>query len=180
MDEKQAIQLLKKYSSSEKALKGVMKHSVTVRKFALKIAEKIKSKHPDMKIDMDFIKSASIIHDIGRFDCPPGKDSYKHGVIGAEILRKEGVDERFAHLCECHVGPGIPKEDVKRQGLNIPVKNYLPENIEEKIITYADNLIWGDTIQPSEKVVKRFTEEIDGIVGARAKKLNEEIEALMQ
>lgn len=180
MDEKTAIGLLRKHANSEDALEKVLRHSKAVQRLALEFAQKISSKHPEIKIDKEFIKIACLLHDIGRFECPPSKKSYKHGVIGANILRKEGVEERFALVCERHIGPGIPKEDIKRQKLDLPIKDYVPLTIEEKIITYADNLLWGDIPQPSEKIVKRFTEEIDEIVGTRVKKLNDEIEGLMR
>lgn len=180
MEEKQAIQLLKKHANSEESYEAVLRHSQALQKLAIEIAEKIQTKHPEMNIDVEFIKVACILHDIGRFECPPGKNSYKHGVIGAKILRDEGVDERYALVCERHVGPGIPASDVERQGLDLPVKDYVPLSIEEKIITYADNLLWGDEPQPSQKIVERFNSEIDENVGARAKQLNDEIEGLME
>ncbi|MFC1741379.1 HDIG domain-containing metalloprotein [Nanoarchaeota archaeon] len=180
MDENDAIQLLKKHASSDTDYEGVLEHCRAVQKLALEVAEKIKSLHPELSVDVEFIRTAAILHDIGRFRYPPGKDSIKHGVAGAEILRAEGVDDRYALVCERHLGAGITASDVRKQGLPIPVHDYVPLSIEEKIITYADNRLWGDTPKDSLVVVKRFTDELGDAVGQKVKKLHDEIEALME
>ncbi|MBW2992650.1 HDIG domain-containing protein, partial [Candidatus Woesearchaeota archaeon] len=75
MNEKQAIQLLKKYSKgNRKVLELVLNHSKAVQKVALELAKDI----PDINIDL--IKIGSLLHDIGRFDCPPKTElSIRHG-----------------------------------------------------------------------------------------------------
>ena len=179
MDEKQAIALLKKHSTDENAFKAVLAHSRTVQKKALETAEAIKRRNTDIKIDTDFIKTACILHDIGRFKYPPGRDSIKHGLAGAELLRREGLNEEYARVCERHLGAGIPKEDVEKRNLPIPPKDYIPETIEEKIIAYADNLSSQNSICTSKDAVERFTKEIGSEAGERVKKLHNEIESLM-
>lgn len=180
MDEKQAIGLLKKYAKDDEAYDQVLAHVLAVKDLAVEIADKILQKHPEIKIDLDFIICASILHDIGRFDCPPGKDSPRHGVIGADIIRKEGLDQRFALVCERHLGGGITKQDVLDQDLDIPKKDYLPETIEEKIITYADKLISRDRRISAEEAIRRFHKEIGDRAGTRVQALHNEIEALMR
>jgi len=140
MDEEQAIQLLKKHATDDKSFRKVLAHSKAVQKTALEAAERIKARNPDVPIDIEFIRTACILHDIGRFAHPPGDGSVKHGVAGAELLRKEGLDERYARVCERHLGAGIPKEEIENKGLPLPAKDYVPETIEERIIAYADNL----------------------------------------
>ena len=81
MNEKEALKLLKKYSSSARAFKAVVEHVKVVQKLALEFAE-------DTDADKEFIKIASLLHDIGRFNSPPGsKDSLHHGIKGSTILR---------------------------------------------------------------------------------------------
>lgn len=180
MDKDKAIQLLKKHSTDEESFKAVLAHSKAVQEKALKVAERIKARNPDIAIDVDFIKSACILHDIGRFVHPPGEGSVKHGVAGAELLRSEGLDERYARVCERHLGAGIPADEVEKQGLPIPKKDYLPESVEERIIAYADNLTAGEGRASSEQAVKRFTDEIGEAAGSRVKKLHDDIEGMMQ
>ena len=154
MNQKEATALLRKYVKNEEQFRKVLAHSKAVQKAALKIAKKIK------KADIGFIKIASLLHDIGRFYHKPGtKESIKHGIKGAEILRKEGLD-RFARVAERHIGVGITKSDIIRQKLDLPLKNYIPKTIEEKIIARADNLIFGDKEKKLDDVIKRFRNEL--------------------
>lgn len=142
MEEEDAINLLKKHSSDEKSLKIVLDHSKAVQKVALRIAKKVMDN--GYLVDIDFIKTASLLHDIGRFNCPPGKRSVEHGVEGAEILLKENLPEE-ALVAARHIGGGISKEDIKEQKLPLAEEDYIPETLEEKIITYADQLIFEDS-----------------------------------
>jgi uncharacterized protein len=179
MDEKSAIQLLKKHSDDEKSYKIVLAHSKAVQKVALDIAEKIKAK--GHKVDIEFIKTAVLLHDIGRFKCKPGTpESIKHGVAGAQTLREEGIDERYALVCERHLGAGISKEEVKKQGLPLPEKDYVPQTIEEKIIAHADNLLWGTKPKTIKDVVERFNKEVGENAGRKMQALNDELEGMMK
>ena len=170
LTEKAAIKLLKKHSTSA-AYKHVLLHSNAVRKLALKIASKIKNS------DRNFISTASLLHDIGRFKCPPWKDSVWHGVVGAKILRKEGLP-KHALVAERHVGSGITKAEAKKIGL--PIKSYLPKSKEEKIICYADKLVFGRRIGTLQQLVKRYKKEIGEAAAKRALKLHREIKKLQR
>ena len=177
MQEKQAIELLKRYSPTEKDFEEVFAHVKAVQRLSLKIAEDIvcNGHHVDIK----FIIAASLLHDIGRFKTgKEGKDVIKHGIIGAEILRKEGVDERYALVCERHIGSGIDETDIEEQGLDLPKKDYMPESIEEKIICYADSLIFGDKEGTIQQVLERYRTEVNEKVAQRTIKLHNEIEKL--
>lgn len=98
----------------------------------------------DSKPDLAFIYEASLLHDLGMFytdapaiDCQGKLPYLRHGVIGAGLLKKAGF-HRHARVCETHVGVCISKEDVKKNDLPLPEKNYFPETIEEKCIAWAD------------------------------------------
>jgi len=177
MDEKQAIELLKKYAPDEGSFKDVLEHSKAVQKVALRIAEDIiANKH---YVDVKFLIGACILHDIGRFKTGKhGKNLIQHGILGAEILRKEGLDERYALVCERHLGSGINKEDIQEQGLDLPLKDYVPESIEEKIVNYADSLIFRDKEITIEQVYERYRKEVGEKLVEKTKKLHEEIEKL--
>ena len=126
---------------------------------------------------MELIRTGSLLHDLGRFRCKPGtKDSYKHGVEGARMIREELSDERLARICERHSGGGISKEDIEQQGLDLPKKDLLPETREEKIICYADKLVPGNKIIDIQKTITRFRNEIGERAANRIKALHEEIQ----
>ncbi|MBW2966689.1 HD domain-containing protein [Candidatus Woesearchaeota archaeon] len=176
MDEKQCIELLKKYALDEERFKKVLEHSRAVQRVALRIAEDIVAN--GHHVDIKFLICACLLHDIGRFKCPPGKSTIKHGIYGAEILRKEGLDERYALVCERHLGSGIDKKDIEEQKLDLPLKDYMPESIEEKIICYADSLIFGTKEGTIEEVIDRYRKEVGEKLVEKTKKLHEEIEKL--
>ncbi len=92
----------------------------------------------------NFIEEASMLHDIGiiKVHAPDlyafGKLPYiTHGIEGAKILLREGL-KKHARVAEAHTGVGIFEQDIKRFNLPIPLKNYVPKTMEEKIISYAD------------------------------------------
>ena len=169
VSEKQAISLLKKYAPSEEVFNKVYKHSKKVQEISLRFAS-------GKKVDKEFIKAASLLHDIGRFECPPGKESIKHGIAGASILRKEGLPEKLALVCERHLGAGISKKDIGGQKLPLPLKDYMPISAEEKIIAHADNLVFGDKEGTFEMVLTRFRKELGEKAAARLIKLKQEVE----
>ena len=168
----EAKKLLRKYAKDEDSFKKVLKHSEAVRNVAKDIAKDIKD------VDLDFIESASLLHDIGRFQCgPESEDSIKHGIIGGEILRKEGLSEH-ALVAERHLGAGISKEDIEEQGLELPLDDYIPVSKEEKIITHADNVVFGDRIGNVEEAVERYRKELGNKVEKKVKKLAEEVKEM--
>ena len=85
-----------------------------------------------------------MLHDIGMFltdspeiDCH-GKEPYiKHGILGRQILEKEGLP-KHALVCERHIGVGLSLRDIVDQQLPLPHRDMLPVTLEEKIICYAD------------------------------------------
>ena len=101
--------------------------------------------HPSLNIDLQFVAEASMLHDIGIFltDAPGihchGSELYiRHGVLGAELLRKEHLPEAFARVCERHTGAGLSCNEITKQHLPLENKDLLPETIEEKLVCYAD------------------------------------------
>ena len=107
---------------------------------ALDIAENIRDPKPDLK----FIEEAAMLHDIGIFltTAPQigcyGKYPYiYHGHLGANILRKKGL-EKHARVCESHPGTGISAKAIKENRFNLPARDMIPVTIEEKIICFAD------------------------------------------
>ena len=153
--EKGAVELLRKYSNDKESFSKVLNHSRAVQKLALEIANAIKKNHD---VNIDFVKTASLLHDIGRFKCYK-ENSIRHGVEGGKILRKEGFSG-YAEIAEKHIGVGITKKDIEKQNLNLPLKDFIPKTTEEKIISYADNLIFGSRVGTIQEVIERYRKEL--------------------
>ncbi|MBD3164373.1 HDIG domain-containing protein [Candidatus Woesearchaeota archaeon] len=172
ISEKEAVELLRKHADSEESFQRVLAHARAVQRIAVRIARRVKG------VDMGVIKIGSLLHDIGRFRCCPGKYSFKHGLIGAEMLRGEGLD-KFADIAERHLGAGITKMDVKEQCMGLPERDFVPVTKEEKIITHADNLVKGDKEIGIKEAVERYRKEIGDETAGRVRKLWKDVERMM-
>ena len=130
----------KYYTSDSRAYEILIQHGKQVAKKAFNAAKKV----PQLNPDLDFIKEAAMLHDIGmvltnatELGCKGKKPYICHGYLGREILEKIGLP-RHALVCERHVGVGITIEDIKNYDLPLPKRNMLPVSIEEQIICFAD------------------------------------------
>ena len=140
MNREEARNLLLKYYNEESDLFRLLwRHSLQVAEKSLYIGT-----HISEVVDLEFVYAAALLHDIGIFrtHAPSiycvGEELYiKHGIIGAELLRNEGL-ERYARVCERHTGAGLSKEEIIKQGLPLPKCDFLPETLEEQIVCYAD------------------------------------------
>ncbi|HEY6789239.1 MAG TPA: HD domain-containing protein, partial [Trebonia sp.] len=90
------------------------------------------------------VRAGSLLHDIGvyrLYDEAGNLDHARyiwHGVLGYELLEAEGFAVEICRFASCHTGVGISREDVIRQGLPLPVADYLARTPEEKVVMYAD------------------------------------------
>lgn len=133
--------IIDKYYRDNAGLKEILlRHSSSVARKALHVADA----HPELGLDRDFLYEAAMLHDIGIIytDAPGimchGTEPYiRHGILGAELLRKEGY-AAHARVCERHTGAGLSLEDIVGQKLPLPHVSLLPETMEEKLICYAD------------------------------------------
>lgn len=150
------LDIIEKYYDPCSELYNILiNHSEKVKNKALTLA----AKHPELNIDSEFVAEGAMVHDIGIFmtDAPGiqcfGTHKYiEHGYLGADIMRKEGY-ERHALVCERHTGTGLNIDYIIRNDLPIPVRNYMPESIEEQLICYADKFF------SKNKLEKEFTHE---------------------
>ena len=132
------IEMLK----SEGCSKAVISHCIAVRDIAVKIAKKTDA-------NIALVEAGALLHDIGRSKT----HGIKHAVEGVKIAKKLGLDKSIILIIERHIGAGLSKEEAKKLGL--PVKDYIPETIEEKIVCHADNLIDDSKRQPVEVEVQK-------------------------
>ena len=95
-------------------------------------------------VNADLVRAGCLLHDIGvyrlidtegRID---GSRYVSHGVLGHGLLAEEGLAETLCRFCSHHTGVGVTSEDVRSQGLPIPVADYLAESAEEELVMYAD------------------------------------------
>ncbi len=134
-------ELIDKYYHDLPELRHILvTHSEQVRDRSLRIIDL----HPEWEVDRNFVAEAAMLHDIGILYCNApkiyctGAHAYiEHGFLGAELLRKEGLP-RHALVAERHTGSGISIEQVIRESLPVPERDYIPVSLEEKIICYAD------------------------------------------
>ena len=147
--------IIDEYYPSENELRRIlMVHSRQVADRCLLIA----SKHPELRLDKEFLEEAAMLHDIGiyRTNAPGiqcfGTEPYiRHGLIGGQILREKGW-ERHARVCERHTGTGLSAWDIEQQQLPLPHEDFMPEVLEEQVVCYADKF-YSKTRPGSERTV---------------------------
>lgn len=120
-----------------------------------------------LSLDPVDIEAAAMLHDIGIFACDApsigchGTAPYiMHGVIGADLLRREGAPERYARVAERHTGSGIDAAEAVRLGLP-PERTYLPETELEQLICYADKFFSKSRDLRAEKPLERIKAQME-------------------
>jgi len=140
----------------------IVTHSRLVTDKAIKIAEKLSYLNPDI----NFIKEAAMLHDIGTcmVNAPKigcfGKNPYiSHGYLGGKILNKKKLS-KHALVCERHVGTGLCAEYIKEKKFSLPIRDMLPISLEERIISYSDKFFSKSEDLFLESSVSTVREEI--------------------
>jgi uncharacterized protein len=126
----------------------LIKHCKAVCKKALKLSSNLND------VDIELIKTGALLHDIGR--CKT--NGIDHAIVGAEILKNLGFSDSVANIALRHIGAGIPKEEAKLLGL--PLKDYIPLTLEEKIVAHADNLVHWDQEVDLDFVIKKWKKKL--------------------
>jgi len=126
----------------------VIAHLKAVSDYAVEVA-RLRS-----GVDLELVRIGALLHDIGR--CQTG--GIDHGVVGGQILRSYGVDERLVRIAERHVGAGITYDEARR--LRLPQGDYIPKSIEEKIVAAVDNLIEQTSRISIEQAVENFRRKL--------------------
>ena len=107
--------IYKYYPTDDPLRRLLLKHSRQVADKALAVCER----HPELQLDRQLVYEGAMLHD------------------GAELMRREGRED-LARICERHTGTGLTAEDIRRQGLPLPLEDFRPETEAEKVICYAD------------------------------------------
>ena len=123
---------------------------------------------PPRLIDTHLVMIGGLLHDIGTYrvfkhdgrDGKPlkfDKSIYiQHGLKGYEYLLDEGVDESIAEFARNHTGVGLTREAVVAQGLPLPPDDYVPVNLEQEIVMYADKF-HSKSVPPKFLTVDAYT-----------------------
>ena len=148
-----------KYYNIGTRARGILeRHSRSVADLAVEINERL-----SLGLNRELIEEAAMLHDIGIFltdapgiDCHGTEPYIRHGILGADLLRKEGFPEEIARVAERHTGAGVYADDIKEMHLPLPSDRILyPETLLEKLVCYADKFYSksGDMQQkPLERV----------------------------
>ncbi len=150
---------------------SVIKHCEAVRKLAVEMAEACIGK--GLNVNLKLVEIGALLHDIGRSKT----HSVHHAIVGAEIAKKIGLSEKVISIIKRHVGGGITAEEAKRLGW--PSGSYIPQTIEEKIVSYADKLIEGSKRVSIEKTIEKLSRELPPEAIRRIQKMHEEMSALI-
>jgi len=144
----QVKNLHKKYSKgaySQIFFEIVWTHSLIIREIVLQIATDLE-KSKGIKVNKKQLEIGALVHDIGVYECfnedlnPDKKvpQYIAHGYLGQELLFREGYPSSITRFASVHTGTGLTVEDIKKQNLALPKKDFIPISLEEEIVTFAD------------------------------------------
>ena len=89
--------LHRKYGSNER----IQIHCKTVAKVAALVADEFQKR--GKTVDSRVVIAGALLHDIGRAKV----QTVRHGLEGATMLEREGVDQKVVEVVRRHVGAGI-------------------------------------------------------------------------
>jgi len=142
--DREILRLHEKYAPSPEALGSVYGHSEIVWRIAGQLLARPGGFPGLGPVDTGLVRAGCLLHDIGvyRLYDESGRLDHAsyiwHGVLGHDLLAAEGLPESICRFASRHTGVGISRADVIRQGLPLPVADYLAETAEEKVVMYAD------------------------------------------
>jgi len=164
---KKALNLLLRSGCSQR----VVEHCKAVAKVATEIAKTCKKK--GLNVDVELVEIGALLHDIGRSKT----HSVHHAIIGVEIAKSLKLPNPLIAIIERHVGGGIASEEAEELGW--PIKDYSPQTLEEKIVSYADKLIEGSKRVSIERTIKKFSKKLPQSSINGMKRLHEEFSSLI-
>lgn len=117
-----------------------MGHCRSVASLALDLNRRL-----DDPLDEHLVEAAAMLHDIGivatyapGIGCGGAAPYLMHGVLGADMLRCEGVTEEIVRVAERHTGSGLTADEISAAGMPLPRRDFLPETRLERLVCYAD------------------------------------------
>ncbi|MER6624669.1 HD domain-containing protein [Streptomyces sp. NPDC000931] len=124
-----------------------------------------------LDVDAELVRAGCLLHDIGVYrlygdDGRLDHENYvRHGLLGHELLAREGFPEPLCRFCSHHTGVGLTRHDIETRRLPLPPDDYLAVTAEERLVMYADKFHTKSRpsvfLTPDEYAahVRRFGEE---------------------
>lgn len=137
--DEEILALHEKHAPTAGALDSVYTHCLIV----CGIAEQLHARS-GAGLDPALVRAGSLLHDVGVYQLydDAGQLDHagyiRHGLLGYQLLREEGLPEELCRFASHHTGMGLTRDDVIRQRLPLPPADYLAETGEEKLVMYAD------------------------------------------
>ena len=131
--------LHERHAPTPEALDAVHTHC----RIVCQLAEQLHARS-GLDADLSLVRAGALLHDVGvyRLYDQAGRLDHaqyiRHGLLGYELLRAEGLPEELCRFASHHTGVGITREDVLRQELPLPPADYVAETPEETLVMYAD------------------------------------------
>lgn len=151
--------------------RNVIRHCKAVAKLAVEIAKACQER--GLNVDLELVEIGALLHDIGRAKT----HSVHHAITGAEIAKTLDLPEPVISIIKRHVGGGITTMEAKKLGW--PKDIYVPQTLEEKIVSYADKLVEGSRRVPIERTIENFSKKLPSSAIARIQKLHREMLTLI-
>lgn len=101
------------------------------------IAHQLITEH-HLAVDAKLVRAGALLHDIGVYDLEPNEPYIHHGLVGSWLLQKAGFSEQLCRFASHHTGAGLTREDIETEKLPLPIKDFVPETAEERLVAYAD------------------------------------------
>ena len=151
-DDDEVAALHRRYAPSDLVLELVLTHGRIVADIAAGCADRVDEgdderddERVDEPVDRALLRATCLLHDLGTYAlyAPDGRlgnhAAYpQHALIGATLLREEGVDERVAEAVRTHVLMGLSAQDVRDAGFVLPARDYAPQGLVAELLCYAD------------------------------------------
>lgn len=135
--DRQIIDLHHKYAKTDVDFQLIYNHCQVVEAVAMQLLDA----RPIEGIDRQLVHVGCMLHDIGAYNVLEDGifvKGVRHGVMGEDILKREGFPEKLWRIASHHTGVGLTEQDVIDQGLPIPVADYTAQTNEERLVMYAD------------------------------------------
>jgi uncharacterized protein len=137
--DQEILALHEKYAPHQAAFDIVWSHSQITAGLA---SELITTNN--LNVDTRLVQAAAMLHDIGYYPLfdhsgyVPREKIITHGVTGAELLRREHLDEAICRIAERHTGVGLTKHAIIDEKLPLPARDLVAKTPEERLVMYAD------------------------------------------
>ena len=129
-----------------------------------------------LPVQRDVAVAGALLHDIGR----SVTQDIRHATLGAAMLRQDAAQgstwpEAVVLAVERHTGAGIDAQEA--EALRLPVRDYTPRSLEERIVAHADNLYSADRRLTLDAVQAKYEAKRLPEAWEKVRRLHEALEA---